>query len=113
MKRAAKLDPDFGVSKLLDAETPGWEYAKPELGEKLKDVSSCLYVHDVDSWEYILQHKHNCRIMPLEWLLKSKEEEGLIKQPKSFSEVFWMCEFYGRCLCIELNGKVDWNEWNW
>lgn len=111
MKRAAKVDPDlFEVSKVLDVETPGWEYAKPELGEKLKDVSNCRYVHDMDSWAYV---KHNCTIMPLELFLKSKEEEGLINPPKSFSEVFWMCEFYGRCWCIELNGKVDWNEWNW
>ena len=60
MKRATKVDPDlFEVSKVLDAETPGWEYAKPELGKNLKDAPNRRYVHVMDSWEYILDHKHN------------------------------------------------------
>ena len=112
MKRAARIDPDaFKASEILDIETPGWEYAKPELGKKLKDAPNYRYIHDLDSWAYA--SKHNCAIMPLESILKSKEAEGLIKPPKSFNEVFWMWNLAMMRYCIEENGKVDWNEWNW
>lgn len=101
--------------KNIKLKLPEIDITNPELGKDwgghFRDVHSqdlckvsSLYVHDFENYKL---GEHNCTIVPVSDLLDEYRPGCMYKNAqKHLFEAF-------KVVNVELEGMVNWNEWNW